>query len=516
MEIHLLKLIEKKTQKRYQEADKFLKHAIDRLAPDGYLAMLMPRSFLGAEASPELRKYLKDTCKILELWELPTEVFSGAIARTVGVFAQKRAENHYYSYNSELVRVRTLQPNTLNDFKASSMFTASSLANPSYWNENARRSNNSENTYLMDYKIILPEHSWQEIKNHCVNLNERAEIFLGAIVGKKPENKGWSNYEFPREVPWLTSPKNVLKRPFFRDYSQATTIIYPNELEKPRKNREYPQRDKEKILEGTKVLMISDPDSTWGRRVKVAIERKKHFVSNSFWVVAPNELYKNSLITHEVLAAVLNWDVSNAWIVEHLRYPWIPNRAIETIPFPRYLEENDCKILTEAIRFIENEARGDKTVFTENTREASHKIDAILKEAYHLDEATFLRLRQVIEWDRKPSITLDQLSDSDRADWILSGVVDDVDTTLGHLKLWLEGFDELQTVKIVHAMPGWMLRPNAAFRTKIPSLYVDRGKIDLSNTFWGSFYPQPYMYLSEEELVETLISTLYEDERNRV
>jgi len=81
---------------RNELANQFLEIAIERLAPNGYLAMIMPRSFTSAEASHELRQFLLETCDVLELWELPKDVFSGPGAfsgptvRTIVVFARKK------------------------------------------------------------------------------------------------------------------------------------------------------------------------------------------------------------------------------------------------------------------------------------------------------------------------------------------------------------------------------------------------------------------------------------------
>ena len=114
------------------------------------------------------------------------------------------------------VRARTIQPKTLEDWKASKTFsfTASSLVlDQSAWNRNKKRtSKNSQNTHIMDYQITLPEYSWQAIRSHCVNLQELAEIMKGASAGK-PENR-MTDYPFPKQVLWLTGVKQVLKRPF--------------------------------------------------------------------------------------------------------------------------------------------------------------------------------------------------------------------------------------------------------------------------------------------------------------
>lgn len=492
----------------YEEANKFLEHAIERLAPNGYLAMLMPRSFTSALASPQLRRKLLETCEVSELWEFPTEVFSGATVQILVVFAQKKGSAKSPSQNP--VRVRTVQPQTLESLKTSGTFTASSLViNQAVWYI-TEKPGNSKNTHIIDYQIILPEYIWRTIHSRCVPLQDYAEIIKGASVGASA-NRRWTDYPSPQEVPWLTGVKKVLPSPFFIDYEQATTIIYPNDLEEPRKSRNS-KRNREHVLVGEKVIVAYDPNPTWGRRVKLAIERRNHYVSDSFWVIAPNAFAQTMFITSEVLAAVVNWDVSNAWIVEHLKSPAIPKRAIKTIPFPKDLSEHDCQILTEAVRKLEEAASLNKSAPIEVTQ----TIDIILKRAYHLDDATFERLRKVIEWDRQPQVTLDPEPDRDSANWIISGVVDSIDAEQGTITLWIEGFRELQTVQIAPAMPGWLLRPNAAFRTKIPRKFVKQGNIDRDTNDWGMFQPQPYAYMSEKELFEELGSLLHADDKNRI
>lgn len=486
----------------YEESNRFLEHAIERLAPNGYLAMLMPRSFTSTIASPQLRKKILEECDVFELWELPTGVFSGATARTVVIFAQKRSAGQGFSRTP--VRVRTVQPQTLEDTKSSGIFTftASSLvADQSNWYR-TKKPGRSKNRHIFDYQIILPEYAWRTIHSQSSPLQNYIEITKGASAGKAENRK---SHPFPKQVHWLTGVKEVMPRPFYINYEAATIINYPNDLERPRQRKEY-------ILAGEKVIVVYDPDTTWGKRVKLAIEREDHYVSDSYWVIAPNALARAMSLSCEVIAAVMNWDVSNAWIVEHLKSPAIPKRAIETIPFPKDLSEYDCYMLTEAVRKLEDAARLGSSASIEVTQ----TIDAILKKAYHLDDATFERLRKVIEWDEQPYITLDPEPDRDSANWIISGVVDNIDAQQGTITLWVEGFRELQTVQIVPSMPGWLLRPNAAFRTKIPRAFVKQSRIDKDTVDWGMFQPQPYVYMNEEELFEELGSLLHADDKNRI
>jgi hypothetical protein len=478
----------------YEKANRFLEHAIQQLAPNGYLAMIMPASFTSSLASPKLRVQLLKNCDMLELWELPIEVFRDATAQTIVLFAQKQAEKR----GPQPMRIRTVQPNTLDSFKSSAIFTASDTANnQSSQDENTQKQNNTKS--IIDYKLVLSNGSWQAIQSHCMNLQDYVEIVKGASVGKA-ENRRWRDYPHPKQVLWLTGVRKVMPRPFFIDYSKATFIEYPNSLEEPRKDKRYPENDKEHLLAGIKVLLPYHPHSSWGRRNKVAIERNGFYVSDSFWVIAPTLEAQRKHVTHEVVAAVLNWDVSNAWIVEHLQGPEIPKRALETIPFPFGLSEDDCKVLTDIVRKIEGLATVNKPV----SAEIIQLIDNIFKKAYHLDETTFERLRTITEWDKNPAITLDLQPDRTKVNWALSGIVKSVNIEQATITLWLEGFDELQTVQIVPSMPGWMLRSGAAFSTRISEDYLEDGNISQAIIDWDTFTPQSYTYLSGEELFAKL------------
>ncbi len=302
---------------REEKANRFLKYAIERLAPRGHLAIIMPSTFTALEASPGYRKQLLEQCDVLELWSIPSGIFDAKVRATV-IFAQKKSDSSAKSLYP--VRVRTIQRHTLRHTD-NMEYTASGLVtDQSSWNEQSRKSPGSQNTHIMDFTIILPEYVWQTIQVSCAKkyLSDYATIIRGAIVGQKPENKRWTNYPSPKLVPWLADLKKVMppSHPFFLDYDSATTIIYPNDLEEPRKS-ENPTRDKEYILAGKKVLVPYHIDPSWGKRLRVVIERKGYYVSDNFYAVVPNSLAQRKYITHEVLAAVLNWDVSNAWVVEH-------------------------------------------------------------------------------------------------------------------------------------------------------------------------------------------------------
>ena len=486
--------------KRHQKADAFLLHAIRYLVPGGYLAMVMPRSFTAAEASYDIRQELLQYCDVLELWQLP-KVFTNVNPQAIVIFAQKKLERNI---SHTPVRVRTIQKATQKDFQEVGVFTASQITiDQSIWNGILYKSEGSENTHIMEYNLALSSSIWQRINDQSIKLNECAGIFRGAIVGSKRRYAANSDC---RQVRWLTNVRKVLRRPFSIEYEYPPqTKLYPNDFEEPRINKKH-------IFEDSKVLVVHSPDPSWGKRAKVAIERKGYYISGSFWVVTPLPDAEKGFVTNEVLAAILSWDVSNAWLIERMTSLGIPEYAMNTIPFPKNLSQDDCEALKEAVLKLEAAAIADESV----PLEATQTIDTILKAAYHLDDATFERLRKISEWDQNPLSTLDPIPDADKTNWILSGVVDSINAEEGTITLWMEGFEELQRVQIAASMPGWMLRPGVAFRTKIPRDYVTSGLIRPDSVDWGVFRPQPYTYMAEEELFAELSHILHEDDRNRI
>ncbi|MBX0328584.1 SAM-dependent methyltransferase [Oscillochloris sp. ZM17-4] len=480
---------------RVEAANAHLDLAVRRVQPGGYIAMIMPRSFLASEAAPTVRHRLLENCDITEIWQLPGKVFPDATVQPIVLFARKNAEKQKVAFS---VRTRDIQNSTLDAFKKSEVFTASNIvSNQSRWNIETRSTSASKNAHLIAPSVILSRSAWDMLRQKCDNLQSLSVIFPGTIRGKKEQNKRWLQHTSNRNVLWLTNAPHVVPRAWYINYEAAINVVYPRDFEEPRlENRN--------ILDSQKTIMIASPNPSWGRRAKSVVERKGCHVSHSFWVISPLAQVSADF-TNEVLSAILNWYVSNAWVAENRSYPWIGRRIIETIPIPRNLDTKDYNDLTNAVRQLEL-AAGDDKILPDS---AQKTIDSILRTAYDLDDATYARLRAVAEWDEHPQITLDPQPDRSTADYIISGIVESVQAEQGTITLWMSGFDDLQTVPIDPLMPGWLLRPEAAFRAKIP--FINKRRRTLEHVIWGSFTPQQYTYRSETELVQELGSIFNSD-----
>lgn len=482
-----------KKASRIEEANQYLDRAIDLLEEGGYLAMLMPQSFVAAEASPQLRKKLLETCDVLELWELPIGVFPDAQANSVVVFAQKKPSAEQGTSTNYPTRIRNLQKKHLQQFEDGGPFTISNMVkDQSRWNEQSRRSPYSKNTHIMDYQLILPENVWQKLHSVSVPLNDVASIIPGTIRGSVYRQHHVGDKD-NRLVNWLTQVRNVIHDSLQITYHNPQLLTYPNDFERPR-------LESISFLDGPKVLFNAIANPSWGKRVKTVIERRGYHVSHNFIIAVPKENEGGQNITLEVVAAVIDWKVSNAWLLEFLKQTQFPMRAIRSIPFPTKLSESkkDCNLITQAVLEIEKAWVNGQAP----PQESWHTIDTILRAAYDLDDETYNRLATIGAWDVDSPLTLDQQFDAN-ARWHISGVVDSLDVENGTITLWMDGFDDLQTVPIVPVMPGWLLRPETNFRTSIPRACVRRRTLN-NNTSWGFFYPQDYTYLNEEELFDQL------------
>jgi len=299
-------------------------------------------------------------------------------------------------------------------------------------------------------------------------------------------------------VGWLPSAKKSLPRSYLIRYGDET-IVYPNELHWPRKSRRNPSQDNEYLLAGRKVLVASAPDPTWGQRVKVAIERRGFYPSDSFWVLAPRPGVGPE-ITLEVLAAVVSWHVGNAWVVEHLKETKILSHVLRQLPFPRELSTPECQILTSAVRELEEAAQQGT-----EAPEAHLQIDQVLIRAYRLGRAVVERLRTVAQWDiaqsSKPRSGPDAASLA-----LVTGGIEGVQAEDGTVTVWLTGFNGVHTTPITDEMPGWMLRPGACFQARIPEENLRRGSLE--GVVWLHVSAQPYTYLDEEKLLGQLLARL--------
>jgi hypothetical protein len=472
--------------KRHELANEFLSHAVDLLAPGGFLAMVMPGSFVSSEAGPETRKQLLNTCDIFEIWDLPTGIFDDATVQPMVVFARKISGKTNPSPFAVRIRNLQKQQSQITHFKEFGEFTRSTIVcSQKAWTSGYRDSGKTKTTHVFKYRSILSDHEWEQIDVNSITLKSVTRIVNGCIRGN-PRRNGLK-LPNPTKEGWLTKPLKTLPAEFQINYADSSKIDYPNDLEWPR----YENRD---AFKKEKILLVSDPNPSWGKRVKVAIERKGYFASNSFYVVAP--LMSHKELFPWVIAAVLRWKVSNAWFIERLRYPWLNKTSLDNVPFPQSLVQDSkaCLFLTAALQKVEAAAFKGQTDLR-----AEKQIDDTLKAAFGINELIWQRLLEVYGWSAATGgrASTEESGVSNRADWIVQGAVLAVHPERDQITIWLNSFNKAQTVPIVPAMPGWLLRPDVKFISKVPTAETRNGV--LTGKFWGHFEPEQFTYLDRTE-----------------
>ncbi len=475
--------------KRHELANDFLHRAVDSLADGGYLAMVMPGSFVASESGPAVRKALLEQCDIYEVWDIPGTVFESAQVQPVVIFARKGEGKTKPS--QQPVRTRICQKNDshFEAFKRDGVFTRSDVfPDQSQWTAGRR---GGKTTHVFDFTSILSQSEWATIRRNSVPLEDVAEIVPGCIKGSSERFR--ASKVPTRNVTLLGKAGTTLPKEFVIDYAKGESKVkYPDTFEEPRS-------DSVELLEGEKLLLLADPNPSWGKRMKLAIERKGAFPSGGFFAIAPR---KNAPISIECLAAIVRWKVSNAWVVEHLRYPWINKQTFGKVLIPKVLLTDRllAKQLKNLLLRVEQAAIAG---YTET--DAEREMDGILRAAYGItEESVWERLCSVYQWDKVSDNTpsFDQPSSVASTDWSVEGAVEAVDVAQGTLTLWVSGFDELQTVPLCPQFPGWMLRVGAKFRTMVPSFEARKGR--LTGEAWGVIEPANYTYLSIEEMTADL------------
>ena len=135
-------------------------------------------------------------------------------------------------------------------------------------------------------------------------------------------------------------------------------------------------------------------------------------------------------------------------------------------------------------------------------------MDRVLKAAYQLDDATLERLRMVAEWNSIDPAAIKKPRPSPAELVSVTGGVEEVDAPNRTITLWLSGFAGLHKTPISDEMPGWMLRPGAAFRARISEESYRQESLD--GVVWENIVPQEYTYLTEDELLDQLNASLSE------
>lgn len=481
--------------KRQEKAMWFLEGYLDLLAPGGLMGIILPESFLIKSSCEQVRKRLLSECELLEVWQLPTGVIPLSGAPVAILLLRKNK-----SQNS-VVRIQRV----LNRDEDKKQFLDQAKSTYSYLLPSQEQWVHARDAEM----VVSPfDKLWERLQNQ-LKLDDIADVSNGITIGKK----GYEDLSFSQHPPvdlklWLHGSGAI--DPYFIDWQNQkyNCVNYPGNLC-------WPKLDMKLVFESRKVL--------------VNARRTKRHRNNPWWLYAvidefgffPNkELhYIFNPVNHfslEEIVAVLNSPVANAWI-DNVNVEYIKTDTLRTMPFPQFSEEQRQQII-ERVREImnlkqiwlslEHPATDD---IEEHIRKLIRELDDIIFLAYGLSEEERLQILNLFrgfprpgrEWKNVQFLphTVESTSTNGRR-WRITGHVIDIDGEKNMICIWIRGFGngEPAWIPIPREMPGWVLRPDAAFEADIP--YEDRYQQEIKNLTLTNFTPLEFGYLSDEKLFD--------------
>ena len=483
---------------RQQRASLFLSKYLDMLAPGGLLGVVLPETLLENSSCRAVRRRLFEECEILELWHLPEGIFPMSKVATVIVLARKFAKMRNCPHGP--VRVEKV-PALLHERKhfLNGQRPRFSYVVPSTkpWIKlEGSRISSSPLERIIWHNIRIPR-----------TLKDVASIRNGIIPGKDQRATHIDDKRHGEEWrPWLGGTSKL--EPYALKSEQPEYIKYPGSLQWPRQNLESVfASQKSKIL----VNANRAPGNPW--RIYAAIDDFGYFPSQGFYCV----MLQDRFVTWEELVAVLNSSLANAWVDGHNRRRWIGKDTLQKMPFPSFTDSmraSVCNLVTEIMalkkRTLPNSPRRDCEV--ETIRKLVLDLDGIVCDAFEVDESGRRMLRGYFaghrrpgfEWKGKELSEVEAAAASNGRTWTVTGQVIQTEAELGTLTLWVRGYQNNQPfcIPIPESMPGWALRPEAAFEAEIP--WSCRYAEDLPVSDLTDFRPLDYSFMEPEELMDLL------------
>ncbi|HUT61280.1 MAG TPA: N-6 DNA methylase, partial [Phycisphaerae bacterium] len=384
--------------KEIKEAGKRREFAADTLvslvglaAKSGLIGIVLPQSMLDSRAGEEARKTVLGECDLLELSTFPGGVFHSN-ADSVVLLLRKRSSPSGMAKRAGVVTVHELRNKDLADFKSKGIFTRTYSVDTADWVGDSR------NRF-----IVSPlSDTWRKLEARCVRLDRVADIRTGLRI-RKDDVESVADRERRGDVPFVDR-LDVL-RPFAllttARLRETRWLRYGEQLDR--------QRDRA-IFDVAKVLVNSNrnPGSTW--RLVAAAAPKGLFFSHNFHGVIPKP---DSAISVEVLVAVLNSPVANAWFDAHCRQRWVVLRTLQNLPFPTFDRPSQSR-LAAAVHDMEKAIVSkwkqaeeglfyDGLIETADTARLLNDIDSIVYDAYGLSRIERREIDKLMSRDRRPS-----------------------------------------------------------------------------------------------------------------
>jgi hypothetical protein len=332
-----------------------LKRALPEISQSGMIGMVLPRSFLDSQDYRNERSLLLKDFEILSLTALPDKIFLHSDAETAILVARKQKQKI-----GTLTTYREVKDHHKERFRLNAEATWEDKVPQSYFSEY------QQNRFILpvlrelwDYLCTLPKlEDYVDIKIGVQYEPEAIKDRLHKIVQPKP---------FSGSKPGIYHVTDGFKA------FVAEDTFYLDTDERLRRKRAIGAWDLD--WDRPKVVVPSLRTSRGPWRYAAAIDKNKRIISRSFYAAWP----KKEKITIEVLAALLNSPVAQAFVYDHSFQRNIPARVYAFIPVPPNFEKVDLLIQSLVNKYIAIQSSDPETA-----KELLLHIDANILKLYSL------------------------------------------------------------------------------------------------------------------------------------
>lgn len=416
---------ERREGQRSQRADAFLRRLVARTETGGFMACVLPVSWLTDDTSRDSRAWLREHADIFEIWRLPTRSFRSSTMAPCVVFAQiGQPSRHSYRYVNVWNRGRT-------QFLEKGRADEVVLSSPGSGKE----------PLTANWMDALPELS--DVRQ----LQDVAIIRNGAPLP--------SIDRLSSEGPHLLFRRYGDVRPFgVVEQSVTERCHYPNDFSKRGAEASPALYLQPKIL----VSAMSSVDDPW--RLRAWVDPIGVIPRNSMYAVVPTITSDGEDILM-LLLGLLSSAVASLWIAQRSTTRMMNARSIGALPVP---PPNEWPRVASAARAVVDQQKLGKPL-----DEAVRALDKAVFEAFSFSEPSIKKIEEALAGQPAPEkvtrfkSALQVEDDVDRSKVRRAGST--IDAKGEAIKVEVPGATENGGCWLENPpnMPGWLARPGAKF-----------------------------------------------------
>jgi hypothetical protein len=386
---------QKEAGQRREFAAEVLKRIIEVVRPGGLIGIVLPQSILDSRVMGETRRTVLEQCEVLEIALFPGGIFNSG-ADTVVLLLRRREGPA--ELRPQPVTVRELRATHLSFFmqeytaKRLHSFTRTYPVDSAFWILDKRH------RFIVSPLMEL----WTRLESRCKTLKDYAQLATGCQVDKTDK----------------TSVRNIKLSDSDKPYVDRLDVLRPFVLLTSHKLKELHWLDygphlrrmaDEELFKRPKVLINAtrNPGSAW--RLVAAMARGTLYFSDNFHGIRPED----PNVTLEVLAAVLNNSVANAWFDSHCRSRKVVLDDLRRLPFPSFGPDTSAE-LTDLVKSLERSLaskwrRAREWLFYDGLSEDVDavpllaQIDSLVCEAYGLGEEDRRQIDALMSIEKRPT-----------------------------------------------------------------------------------------------------------------